>query len=969
MTATVETETTQTLPELSAQDFTAFYSELYKDPSRVPHAWQMALFEQARAGRWPDAVTAPTGAGKSILPIVHVFLCALDHRQRARMCFVTPRRIITDQIHDEAIRLLSRLNDPDAELSPVLAAVRTRLLARQPELIGGGHVGCDAVCMISVRGGRSSAPDRRWADTPTACTLLTMTVNMAMSRLLFGGYQASAKNRSVEAGLLAHDTVMVFDEAHLVRQSASVARDVAAAVTGRESGVIGLHVIEVTATPTPDMRALPKVLSIDQHPVPADSALGRIMAAAKPFTVVHRKAKSAAEADLGKYTETATAAKTVKSNTSAKASKPADDVHEDLIALALHREVGRGSASTRPGPIGVVCNTVAQAIAVCTAIRLSGVSAVCLTGRMRPHDRQQLLDEYPGVLTADGNPDVDVVVATQTIEVGVDCDFAAMVTQMCPGDALVQRVGRVNRRGVYPRSPVVIVDQEKVDGPYRESDIRAAREWLTGLDGDLSLDTLRPEKVPHRSGSRPVIEHLGPGTASKWFRTSGTDMPAVDERALWIADDLDNGPGEVSLVLRRIPSSGPLTADPEQRHELLKALRPDAVEKWKSRSVVIGDLLRTLTYGSHDRKSAGHSAKARKGEPYIRTVDGIAAITLIDNHGFMRDYLPAEADPPAGSTVVVWCAPVHRDGADICGVPMLAAGVPSYKGTEIAGPVPVEELNDGRFQPAGEHPYVLLGDGVPDVTDDDVQAAQSCHWNFHADAATWFAAKRAACCPDGPRFYVKLGHGDDDENGKPAWAVITRWHETSTQSRENVLLRHHRADVAEAAVAMARSARLPQRLVEALWQAGLYHDDGKADSRFQRWMRGRADLDGGAALAKSGEGAVAGTVRNRPLYGKPRGWRHEQLSAAIAYSALEDHPDRDLVTLLAGFSHGHGRMGFPHGFATLTGDEHPGLVDIFSDGTWEDTVIAAGDSLGPWTLSYLDALLRAADHQVSAQGH
>lgn len=46
------------------------------------------------------------------------------------------------------------------------------------------------------------------------------------SRLLFRGYGTSRTMRSMEAGLLAYDTVLVADEAHLSRQLLETAQQV-----------------------------------------------------------------------------------------------------------------------------------------------------------------------------------------------------------------------------------------------------------------------------------------------------------------------------------------------------------------------------------------------------------------------------------------------------------------------------------------------------------------------------------------------------------------------------------------------------------------------------------------------------------------------------------------------------------------------------------------------------------------------
>src|ERR1035441_4780811 len=66
-----------------------------------------------------------------------------------------------------------------------------------------------------LRGG--ALPARSWRDHPGACAVLCATPDMWGSRLLFGGYGTPALAAPREAGLLAFDSAVVVDEAHLAR--------------------------------------------------------------------------------------------------------------------------------------------------------------------------------------------------------------------------------------------------------------------------------------------------------------------------------------------------------------------------------------------------------------------------------------------------------------------------------------------------------------------------------------------------------------------------------------------------------------------------------------------------------------------------------------------------------------------------------------------------------------------------------
>src|SRR5208282_387741 len=101
----------------------------------------------------------------------------------------------------------------------------------------------------------------------------------------------------------------------------------------------------------------------------------------------------------------------------------------------------------------VIVNRVATA-----RLLAKELSAVLLTGRMRPLDRERVFDEKlrPLLSNADGAPP-PFVVGTQCLEVGADFDFHALVTECASLDALRQRFGRLNRVARRPSAKAVVV--------------------------------------------------------------------------------------------------------------------------------------------------------------------------------------------------------------------------------------------------------------------------------------------------------------------------------------------------------------------------------------------------------------------------------------------------------------------------------------------------------------------------------
>jgi len=130
---------------------------------------------------------------------------------------------------------------------------------------------------------------------------------------------------------------------------------------------------------------------------------------------------------------------------------------EQAAALAL-------AAAREGAKVLVIRNTVTAAVATFEAIRASGGEKWLLSvaegpalhhSRFAPEDRQLLdaaveaaLSPYPAARGAGGR----IVIGTQTLEQSLDIDADLLITDLCPVDVLLQRIGRLHRHAL-PRPP------------------------------------------------------------------------------------------------------------------------------------------------------------------------------------------------------------------------------------------------------------------------------------------------------------------------------------------------------------------------------------------------------------------------------------------------------------------------------------------------------------------------------------
>ncbi len=125
-----------------------------------------------------------------------------------RLVYVVDRRVIVDQSTDEAEKLLDKLTQAVSDTSNPLHSLAKTF--RETSMKGNESL----IALSTLRG--QKADNREWYLDPSRPAIIIGTVDMIGSRLLFSGYgKVGINHRSLQAGLLGQDTLVVIDEAHL----------------------------------------------------------------------------------------------------------------------------------------------------------------------------------------------------------------------------------------------------------------------------------------------------------------------------------------------------------------------------------------------------------------------------------------------------------------------------------------------------------------------------------------------------------------------------------------------------------------------------------------------------------------------------------------------------------------------------------------------------------------------------------
>ncbi len=382
-----------------------------------------------------------------------------------RLVYVVDRRAVVDQATEEAEKLCSALESDARHLKFPLGLNEAQLPI---STLRGQHV-----------------DNREWQADPARPAIIIGTVDMIGSRLLFEGYGVSRKIRPYHAGLLGADTLIVLDEAHLVPPFEALLKAIARDPKGEFGPRPGdggnlvpvLHLMSLSATGREDKEAdggtIFQLAEDDhQHPI-----VKQRLGAAKTLTL-----------------------------TEAKDTK-------ELVDRLVERAWALGT-EPRPARVLIYCNSRDDgALKVKAAIDGRAkkgkipIASELLVGGRRVREREALsewLETHGFVGERREAEKPTFLVATSAGEVGVDMDADHMVCDLVEWERMVQRLGRVNRRGGADRVAIIEVvaappGKQKKDGETWPERLERLRKPIDALNGDASpgaIAALKEGRLP-----------------------------------------------------------------------------------------------------------------------------------------------------------------------------------------------------------------------------------------------------------------------------------------------------------------------------------------------------------------------------------------------------------------------------------------------------------------------------------------
>ncbi len=875
-----------------------------------PMKWQRRLFERFVRNDVPTTCDIPTGLGKtSVLPL---WLLALVEQAELgnvglprRLIYIVNRRTVVDQATKIVERMRGRLLQPENSdwqdhADPLQAIVEI--------LRGLSATDGFPLAVSTLRG--ELADNEEWKTDPARPAIVVGTIDMTGSKLLFSGYGDGRYYRSHHAGLIGQDALIVHDEAHLTPAFSDLLEAISYE-QGREAKRNGHPVVATRPV---------RVIELSATSRRRESVVFALEAEDQRDQVV--QVRLTADKRLHLH------------------SAPEDVVVARIVELCMAHEAARAKILIyvrAPAQAQQVAETVAQSLGDGSDERVA-----LLTGTIRGHERDQLVETHP-VYRALLDPECRVprsvyLVSTSAGEVGIDLDADHLVCDLTTLDALIQRLGRVNRRGGQGRWARVDVvgDPPGKDNPSEVEQAIVAtlhllRTWTEESEDGLGVGPARlrevigaanPEAIEAAFSPRLDVPRLTDILLDAWSLTSIETMPGRPEVAPFL-HGLTQDPPETFVTWRHeIRMLARAEVDDATLRDWFRACRIEARERLRDRTDRVKKALETLLQNHRKQGKDG-------GRDFLvvwldeRGGAGWSRLSDIVGNDFNLAY----------RTIIL---PLEASGLDRNGM-LDPQAVDSADGLvlDVAEAGPTDERRErwlhSRSADVERFERLLTGE------------------TFDAFPA---ALREKARIP----LNQPEESQDDTERSDLVLLVSPRrsaLENPETASARQTLADHSRA-IAEQMTEIAEKLHLPDHVTAAMVTAARWHDRGKDRPVWQRYAR---NGDNTNPLAKS------------PRYLHPRalgGYRHEfgSLLEAMVDGELRACAERELVLHLIAAHHEWARPHFePRSYdttRTLSENHEAASAVMRRFGRLQER-------FGRWGLAWLESLLRCADIAASQQ--
>ena len=717
----------------------------------------------------------------------------------------------------------------------------------------------DPLALSTLRG--ELADDGEWRKDPSVPAIIIGTIDMVGSKLLFNGYGDGRYGRAHHAGLVGQDTLWVHDEAHLTPAFSYLLQQVQQSQQECHE-MRPIQVMDLTATSRSDHDVL-RLDGVDyDHPI------------------VH---------------ERITAEKIVKLHEVEKSKKGARIV-----------ELARRHASAK---VLIYVQTPREVKAIANKLGRDHRIAI-LNGRMRGYERDKMAADnevYRKFLNAESVDESIYLVCTSAGEVGIDIDADHMVCNMTTMDSLIQRLGRVNRRGGKQAQVDIVYEEEKKNTPSkvtcdivkRWGEFNGSPENLRILLSELT-DTERAAAFSSTAQPPPLNDII----LDEWSMTSVRDIPSRQN----VQQYLHGKEPYIPMV------------HVAWRKEI------ELFDEYEVENDRLTDWFRMCPVRSRERLQVLLSEAKKeisKMEGSAVCIDTAGSATWIE----LADI--GQSKDVSGCTLVL--SPKSgglddRGMLDTSGKTVQDVAVAAFRGKPERGRPPPDENRSVHSRVAAFRGKPERGrwlEGVDSPFSDHIGESWS------------------------ERGRVRLR----DEDERPAVELVL-YMPAKKLPAENAAfyqpLKEHSQRIVEEVSSISKRLGLNDEITEALERAARLHDTGK---EAQIWQRYAGNTNDCVPVAKSKK------------YGNPRslgGYRHE--FGSLVRAIIDEGVDNELALHLIATHHGWGRPYFR---------ENAYDREILPSKSWEIEADARRRfgrlqrRYGRWTLAWLESVLRCADALAS----